>query len=109
MAPVHDEIDRLITDHKVAMIAKKSCPFCKKAKKILDTYKMSAEDFVVRDLEGDPDGGKAVQDYMARMTGARTVPRVFIEGQFVGGADQVAAIHKNGELATLLKRADAIQ
>ena len=109
MSPIHDEIDRLITDHKVTMIAKKSCPFCKKAKKILDSYKMAPEDFVVRDLEGDPDGGKAVQDYMQRMTKARTVPRVFVDGQFVGGADEVSALHKKGELETMLKRAGAIQ
>ena len=38
---IHDDIDKFICDYKVAMIMKKTCPFCKKAKRILDSYKMS--------------------------------------------------------------------
>ena len=108
MSSVHDDIDKLITDYKVAMIIKKSCPFCRRAKKVLDTYKMSGNDLKIRDIEGDPDGD-VIQEYMGRMTGERTVPRVFIEGQCVGGCDQVSAFHKNGELEKMLKSAGAIE
>ena len=38
---IHDDIDKFICDYKVAMIMKKTCPFCKKAKRILDSFKMS--------------------------------------------------------------------
>lgn len=35
--------------------------------------------------------------------GARTVPRIFVDKQCLGGADDVAALEAEGELAALLK------
>lgn len=35
--------------------------------------------------------------------GGRTVPRIFVYGQFIGGADDVTAKDASGELAALLK------
>ncbi|EPB74690.1 hypothetical protein ANCCEY_06223 [Ancylostoma ceylanicum] len=42
------------------------------------------------------------------LTGARSVPRVFINQKFFGGGDDTAAAAKNGKLAQLLKEAQAI-
>lgn len=33
------------------------------------------------------------------MTGRKTVPNIMINGQSIGGSDEVAAMHKNKELA----------
>ena len=40
---------------------------------------------------------------MKKLTGARSVPRVFINGKFVGGGDDVAQKARNGDLAKLLQ------
>ena len=42
-----------------------------------------------RPLVKDP---AAIMDYMEKITGARTVPRLFIAGKFVGGCDQVLVV-----------------
>ena len=39
-----------------------------------------------------------IQDYLREKTGARSVPRVFINGQFYGGGDETAAGARNGDL-----------
>ncbi len=49
--------------------------------------------------------GAAVQEVMGRLTGATSVPRVFIGGKFIGGGDETAALDASGELARLLAAA----
>jgi hypothetical protein len=43
-----------------------------------------------------------LQDALAQVTGARTVPRVFIGNKFVGGGDDTARLAENGKLRKLL-------
>jgi glutaredoxin 3 len=44
-----------------------------------------------------------IQDALNEATGGRSVPRVFIGGNFIGGGDDTAAKQANGELAQLLQ------
>lgn len=37
------------------------------------------------------------------VTGARSVPRVFIGGKFIGGGDDTVRLFENGELKNLLQ------
>lgn len=37
--------------------------------------------------------------------GGRTVPRIFLDGRFIGGADDVAALDASGELERMLREA----
>ena len=43
-----------------------------------------------------------IQDELLSMTGGRTVPRVFIDGEFIGGGDETASLAASGELKALL-------
>ena len=43
------------------------------------------------------------------MTGADTVPRVFIDGECIGGGDDTEELDKQGELEKKLKKADALE
>ena len=45
---------------------------------------------------------------MKKLTGGRSVPRVFIGGQFVGGGDETAAFHRDGKLQALLEASGAL-
>ena len=70
------------------------CPFCQRAKSILSSVGVAVEvlelaDMNKRPLVKDP---AAIMDYMEKITGARTVPRLFIAGKFVGGCDQVLVV-----------------
>ena len=48
-----------------------------------------------------------IQDYLGSITGARSVPRVFINGNCIGGGDETAALARSGELEKLLKEVRA--
>lgn len=48
-----------------------------------------------------------IQDALYEVTGARSVPRVFVGGKFIGGGDDTAAKAANGELKQLLVAAGA--
>lgn len=48
------------------------------------------------------DDGDSLQDYLLELTGGRSVPRVFVDGQFIGGGDDTAALAASGELKKLL-------
>jgi len=45
-----------------------------------------------------------IQDALLKITGGRSVPRVFIHGKFFGGGDETAAACKNG---TFKKKVEA--
>lgn len=50
----------------------------------------------------------AIQDYLLSITGARTVPRVFIGGKFIGGGSETRDLHQKGKLVPMLKSAGAL-
>ena len=49
-----------------------------------------------------------LQELMAKKTGGRSVPRVFVGGQFLGGGDQTEEADRSGELQGLLEAAGAV-
>lgn len=54
------------------------------------------------------DDGNAIQDYLLSLTGDRTVPRVFIAGECIGGGSDTKKLHQEGKLVPLLKSAGAL-
>ncbi len=55
-----------------------------------------------------PGDGDAIMDYLQTLTGARTVPRVFIGQKFVGGGTEVRTLKENNQLVPMLKAAGAL-
>jgi len=105
--PVKAEIDAMIAEHKVFMVSKAFCPHCKRTKEALDSLGVQYHVLELEDADRNPlyEDSADVQDYMKEKTGARSVPRVFVGGEFVGGADDTVAKTNNGELTKLLKEA----
>jgi len=71
-----------------------------KAKRALATV-LPTEKVTVMELDTRGDGSD-VQDYLQQITGGRSVPRVFIDGEFIGGGDDTDALAMNGQLAIML-------
>lgn len=44
------------------------------------------------------DDGDEIQTILGEMTGARTVPRVFVKGECLGGGTDVKKLYDSGEL-----------
>jgi glutaredoxin 3 len=104
---VADHIQELIHKYPVMVFSKSYCPYSRKAKDILSKYKLDTNYHV---LELDQLSSKAdeYQNELGKLTGARTVPRVFINGKFIGGGDDTSALDKKGDLERLLREAKAI-
>jgi glutaredoxin 3 len=71
----------LIDAEPVLMFSFTTCPFCIKAKGVLDG--MNAK-YTVIELDTDPDG-KAIRAEMADIVGQTSVPAIWIGGEFAGG------------------------
>lgn len=74
-----------------------TCGYCHAAKRLLTSKGVSfAEVDVIRHPEKRPE--------MTRRAGGRqTVPQIFIDGQHVGGCDDLYALDEAGKLDAMLK------
>ena len=90
---VKQMIGDFIKNKAVFVVAKSYCPYCKKTKAILKKYNINKAVIEWLDIDKRTDA-EAIQRYMGELTGATTVPRVFIGGKFLGGADDTEAAHK---------------
>ncbi len=66
----------------VSLFAKIGCPFCAKAKQLLKDHGMDYEEILI--------GREVTQRSLRAMTGAMTVPQVFIDGKLIGGSEALA-------------------
>jgi glutaredoxin 3 len=72
------------------------CPFCIRAKALLDRKGVAYSEYVI-------DGDEAARSAMAvKSGGRRSVPQTFINGQHVGGCDDLYALERSGQLEALL-------
>ena len=81
----------------VAMYTTGWCPYCARARKLLESKGVAFEEF---DVEATP----AKRTEMQTRSGRRTVPQVFIGDQHVGGCDDLYALEEAGKLDALLGR-----
>ena len=59
------------------------------------------------EIENEPDMNE-IQSYMDEITGGRTVPRIFVGGQFVGGAEELVSLHYSQKLEQILSSGGAL-
>ncbi len=83
----------------VKMYTTQVCPYCHRAKALLQQRGVAEIDEVRVDL--DP----SQRDTMIQLTGRRTVPQIFIGDTHVGGCDDLVALDQRGGLAPLLQGA----
>ena len=72
------------------------CPYCRRARALLDSKKV---DYEVRDVVRDP----GLWDEIAERTGRNTIPQIFIGDRHIGGCDDLYALDRCGHLDPLLK------
>jgi len=68
------------------------CPFCFRAKKLLN---QKGVEFIEYDVSVDPEGRKKMT---TRADGQTSVPQIFIEGDHIGGCDDLFELDYDGEL-----------
>lgn len=108
-------ISGTLEQNKVVIFSKKSCGYCTAAKRTLaqESHRLTRDGCnlpapVVVELDDGtvaPHVASEVQQVLRDMTGASTVPRVFIEGVFVGGAEDLVRYAQTGGLRLALLKA----
>jgi glutaredoxin 3 len=83
----------------VRMYTTEICPFCIRAKALLNQRGVAQIDEIRVDL--DP----AQRIQMMQITGRRTVPQIFIGDTHVGGCDDLIALDQRGALMPMLAAA----
>ncbi|MEZ5540786.1 MAG: glutaredoxin 3 [Pseudomonadota bacterium] len=72
------------------------CPYCVRAEMLLKAKGVTEIDKIF--IDNMPDGFQE----LARLTGRRTVPQIYIGERHIGGYDDLAALDKRGGLDPLL-------
>ncbi len=79
----------------VLMYSTPFCPYCIRAKMLLDSLNTPYTDI---DVSRAPQKRQEMMD----KSGRRTVPQIWIGAQHIGGYDDIAALHRAGKLEPLL-------
>lgn len=91
-------IERTIHENKVVIFSKTTCQPCKNTKNLFNEL---GQLFVDIDLEKRSDANDIFAE-LKKITGINTVPKVFINGKYVGGSSHVKLLNETGELERLL-------
>ncbi|MCI0566991.1 MAG: glutaredoxin 3, partial [Acidobacteria bacterium] len=67
---------------EVVIYTKDLCPYCDSAKRLLDSKGIAYREIPVT-------GDRAAEEEMIRRSGRTTAPQIFIDGQGIGGSDEL--------------------
>ncbi len=81
---------------KVEIYTKFACPYCVRAKQLLDGKGVQYTEYDISM------GGAKRDEMLARVPGARTVPQILINDTPIGGSDDLRALENQGKLDALL-------
>jgi peptide-methionine (R)-S-oxide reductase len=97
------QIEEIIALNPVVVFSKTTCPFCAQAKEALKMIGVQPPTVELDTLK--PEVASEIQDYLLALTGARTVPRVFVRHKCIGGGTDVVNLSNEGKLKTLIDEA----
>ncbi len=81
---------------KIEIYTKAFCGYCARAKALLDSKGVDYDEY---DLTM---GGPKRQEMLQRAGGRTTVPQIFIDGEHIGGSDDLGALERDGRLDALI-------
>ena len=81
---------------KVTIYTTMMCPYCARAKSLLDQKKVEYEEIDVTF------SGKKRRQMTELAEGRYTVPQIFIDGAAIGGSDELVALEMGGRLDGML-------
>lgn len=83
---------------KVVMYSTAVCPYCIRAEQLL--YRKGVVEIEKIRVDLQPE----LRAAMMEKTGRRTVPQIYIDGEHVGGYDELASLNHAGKLDALLAK-----
>jgi glutaredoxin 3 len=84
-----------VSTRNVTVYTKQNCPFCVRAKRLLDRKGVRYEEVSV---EGKDD----LRTWLVEKSGQMTVPQIFVGERSLGGFSDIDALDRAGELDPIL-------
>lgn len=82
---------------RVTVYSTANCPYCTNVKALLEKWRIAFDEVRI-------DTDQAAMKQFAEVTGgARTVPQIVIDGEAIGGFDELTEMHMDGELDALIQ------
>ena len=81
---------------KVEIYTKGYCPYCHRAKALLEEKGVVYQEYKVDEQP------QLREEMISRANGGYTVPQIFINGQHIGGCDDMYALESRNKLDNLL-------
>ena len=82
---------------RVKIFSTASCPFCVKAKQLLNKWNIPYEEAMI-----DSDA-TARREFAKATNNARTVPQIIIDGKCIGGFTELTELHMEDKLDHLIE------
>ncbi|KNC77257.1 hypothetical protein SARC_10281 [Sphaeroforma arctica JP610] len=97
---------KLVTDfiaaNRVAVFSTTTCPFCSRAKGLLNIIGVKFADMSLDTVPSDTVAD--VRAEMKKLSGQRTVPQIFIDQKSIGGYSELQEANMTGALQAILNR-----
>ncbi len=81
--------------NKVVMYCTESCQYCRKAENLLKRKGAKIDKMFI-------EGNKPKIKEMIKRSRRNTVPQIFIDGEHIGGFDELAKLDRKGKLDSIL-------
>ncbi|HTN54418.1 MAG TPA: glutaredoxin 3 [Anaeromyxobacter sp.] len=81
---------------KITVYTKQNCPFCVRAKRLLDRKGVAFEEISV-------EGKDELRTWLVEHTGQMTVPQIFAGERSLGGYSDLDALDREGRLDPILR------
>jgi glutaredoxin 3 len=95
-----NRVETHIRENDVMVFSKSYCPYCRRAKDMLDKLKVK---YTALELDQIPEGSQIQQLLNEKFSRIRTVPQIFFKGKFWGGSDKTLHGYNTGELQNQLR------
>jgi monothiol glutaredoxin len=102
VSEIQEKIKKDVEKHPVILFMKgsKLMPLCGFSARVVEVLIELDIPFETRDVLQDDALRQGIKEY----SNWPTLPQLYIEGKFIGGCDIVLQLHKEGKLASLLRR-----
>ena len=85
-----------MTAPKITVYTKEQCPYCVRAKRLLDRKGFAYEEI-------DVEGNDALRSWLVEKSGQLTVPQIFAGDRPLGGFSDLDALDRAGQLDATLR------
>jgi thioredoxin reductase (NADPH) len=99
---------KVVQEYPVLLFSLDWCPECKKSLELLDRIGITEDQIHIIDLDDYEEIALDIRAHMKDLTGRRSVPNLFVGGEFVGGYSQTLELHNTGDLVKKFRAVGAL-